>query len=157
MAIVTRKMKPEDMEAVVDLLSTWNMAPIQPRADVPDPRRSSIAIEHSFVAVDGARVVGVSSYFLLSEDCAETQNLAVHSDYRGKGVGYDLQRARLREMKERGITRVRTETDRPETISWYVEKFGYRIVGQSKKKHAFSLLDVDHWTVLELDLENYEM
>jgi hypothetical protein len=63
-----------------------------------------------------------------------------------------LQSARLDEMRRRGIRRVRTEADRPETIRWYVEMFGYRIVGTNPKKHAFSLEDVDFWTVLELDL-----
>jgi uncharacterized protein with GYD domain len=55
-------------------------------------------------------------------------------------------------MRERGIRTVRTETDRPETVRWYVERFGYRIVGTNPKKHAFSLAGVDYWTVLELDL-----
>ena len=41
---------------------------------------------------------------------------------------------------------------RPETIRWYVERFGYRIVGSNPKKHDFSLPGVDSWTVLELDL-----
>jgi hypothetical protein len=47
---------------------------------------------------------------------------------------------------------VRTETDRPDTVRWYVKRFGYRIVGTTPKKHAFSREDVDYWTVLELDL-----
>ncbi|MBI3223125.1 MAG: hypothetical protein HYZ46_08735 [Nitrosomonadales bacterium] len=55
-------------------------------------------------------------------------------------------------MKQHGISKVRTETDRPETIDWYIKKFGYRIVGTHRKKHDFSLPDVDFWTVLELDL-----
>ena len=55
-------------------------------------------------------------------------------------------------MRARGVKRVRTETDRPETIRWYVERFGYRIVGSNPKKHDFSLPEVDTWTVLELEL-----
>jgi hypothetical protein len=47
---------------------------------------------------------------------------------------------------------VRTETDRPATVRWYVRRFGYRVVGTNPKKHAFSLPDVAVWTVLELDL-----
>ncbi|MPM97535.1 hypothetical protein SDC9_144709 [bioreactor metagenome] len=56
-------------------------------------------------------------------------------------------------MRRRGIRRVRTEADRPETIHWYVDRFGYRIVGTAKKRHPFSRLDRDAWTVLELDLQ----
>ena len=58
----------------------------------------------------------------------------------------------LEEMKKKGITRVRTETDRPETIKWYIEKFGYRVIGKNPKKHIFSDPDIKEWTVLELDL-----
>ncbi len=72
--------------------------------------------------------------------------------YRGFGVGYRLQQARMAEKRDLGIRRIRTETDRAETISWYIRKFGYRKIGSNPKKHAFSLPDVDHWTVLELKL-----
>jgi len=57
-------------------------------------------------------------------------------------------------MKSRGIRQVLTETDRPEVVQWYVRKFGYRIAGTRRKKHAFSLPGVDHWTVLELSLRD---
>ncbi len=155
MGIVIRKMIPEDREDAVKLLSKWNMAPIKPTSEFPDPERSSINIENSFVAFDGKRIVGISSYIILSAELAETASLAVDPEYRGKGVGYKLQEARLKEMKEKRIKKVRTETDRPETIRWYIEKFGYKVVGNHKKKHSFSLLDVDCWTILVLDLENY--
>ncbi len=156
MQVQIRKMLPEDLDAAMELLSIWNMAPVSRSDEIPEPERESIIIENSFVAVHNNRIVGVSSYILLSEEEAETASLAVHPDYRGKGIGYRLQVARLDEMKRRGIKRVRTETDRPETIKWYIEKFGYRVVGKNKKKHPFSLAEVDYWTVLELDLQGYE-
>ena len=155
MDIHIRKMVPSDMEQAVALLARWNMAPMAASPECPDPERSGIAVANSFVAVDGERIVGVASYLMLGEGQAETASLAVDPDCKGAGVGYRLQRARLKEMKEKGVRRVRTETDRPETIRWYVDRFGYRVVGKNKKKHPFSLPDVDYWTVLELDLEHY--
>ncbi len=153
MDITLRKMRPADRDAVMRLLAHWGMAPQAPSATVPDPERSDIDLANAFVAEDGVRIVGVASYFILDAESAETASLAVDPDYRGARVGYALQQARLQEMRRRGIKRVRTETDRPDTIRWYIEKFGYRIIGHNPKKHAFSLPDVDHWTVLELDLE----
>jgi len=153
MDIIIRKMVLEDMEAVIGVLSRWNMAPVKPSPDNPEPERSSVNVENSFVAVEGSRVVGVSSYIVHSPEFAETASFAVDPGYTGKGIGYRLHAARLKEMREKGIKRVRTETDRPETIRWYVEKFGYKVTGKNKKKHSFSLPDVDYWTVLELDLE----
>ncbi len=143
------------MESVIDLLSKQNMAPMAPTPEIPEPERSSINVQNTFVALDGDIIVGVGSYIILSEGFAETASLAVDPDYQSKGIGYRLQRMRLKEMKEKGVRKVSTETDRPETMRWYIEKFGYKVVGKNKKKHPFSLPDVDYWTVLELDLENY--
>ena len=148
-----REMRPADVEDATAILDHWNMAPV---ADDLDAERSTIRVENSFVAVDDGDVVGVASFIVHDDELAETASLAVHPDYRGRGIGYRLQVARLRELRERGIRRVRTETDRPETIEWYVDRFGYERVGTNPKKHAFSLPDVDEWTVLRLDLDAWE-
>lgn len=147
-----RKMAPGDLAAVMALLAKWNMAPLQVSRDVPDPERDHVETDNTFVAVLQGQVVGVASYLPLDSRRAETASLAVDPEYIGCGIGQQLQQARLAEMRERGIRHVRTEADRPEVIRWYVEKFGYRITGSNLKKHAFSLADRDHWTVLELEL-----
>ena len=146
-------MRPEDRDPVMAILAHWNMAPVSPSAEIPHPERTGIEIDHSFVAIDGSRVVGVCSYILLSDAVAETASLAVHPEYKGSGAGYALQTARLAEMKSRGIKKVRTESDRPETIDWYIRKFGYKVVGRNRKKHPFGLKDIDYWTELEVDLK----
>lgn len=145
-----RKMRPDEVPAARAILEAWNMAP---REEEADAERSEIRVENSFVAEDDGRVVGTASYIVHGPEEAETASLAVDPDHRGRGIGARLQRARLEEMHDRGIRTVRTETDRPATIAWYVEKFGYEKVGTAPKKHDFSLEDVDEWTVLELDLE----
>lgn len=145
-----REMRPGDVDDAMAVLDHWNMAP---REGDPDAERSTIRVENSFVAVDDGAVVGVASFIVHDDELAETASLAVHPDYRGRGIGYRLQVARLLEMRARGIRRVHTETDRPETVEWYVERFGYERAGTNPKKHAFSLPDVDEWTVLELDLD----
>lgn len=148
-----RKMTPQDLPEVMELLERWSMAPTP---GVANAERSGIEIAHTFVAAnEDGRLVGVGSYLLLDQDTAETASLAVAPQVQGMGVGAMLQEARLQEMLARGIRRVRTETDRPETIAWYQRKFGYRVVGSNPKKHAFSLPDIDTWTVLELDLEQW--
>ncbi|PKO70524.1 MAG: N-acetyltransferase [Betaproteobacteria bacterium HGW-Betaproteobacteria-14] len=147
-----RKMLEGDVPACMAILEMWNMAPRQASEDNPDPERSSIDIANGFVAEAGGRIVGTCGYIVHNPGLAETASLAVDPSFKGGGVGYLLQKARLDEMRLRGIRIVRTETDRPDTIRWYVEKFGYRIVGTNPKKHDFSLPDADHWTVLELDL-----
>lgn len=144
-----RRMRPEDVPAAMAILETWNMAPDPDRENA---ERSGIVVENAFVAVVDGEIVGTAGWFALSDEVAETASLAVDPTYRGLGIGHRLQSARLDAMRERGFRRVRTETDRPATIRWYVEKFGYRKIGTNPKKHEFSLPDVDSWTVLELEL-----
>lgn len=147
-----RKMRPEDTAAVMDLLGQWNMAPIAASADVPVPERDHLELDNSFVATLRDRVVGVASYLQPEPTRAETASLAVAPDFLGCGIGYQLQLARLEEMRSNGIVHVRTESDRPEVIRWYIDKFGYRITGRQPKRHAFGRKDCDEWTILELDL-----
>ena len=150
--IEIRKMRPEEIDAAIGILALWNMAPVAPSAEYPDPERSGLSPDSTFVALAAGTVVGEASYILLSDGWAETASLAVEPAWRGKGVGEDLQRARLAELRALGIRHVRTEADRPETIAWYVRKFGYRVTGTAPKKHPFSLPDVARWTILTLDL-----
>lgn len=147
-----RKMRDDDLQVCMSILEGWNMAPRLPSVEIPNPERTGIDVANSFVAEIGGRVVGTCSYIIHSREFAETASLAVDPLFNSAGVGARLQRARLDELRRRGIRRVRTEADRPETILWYVKLFGYRIVGTNPKKHAFSREDVDCWTVLELDL-----
>lgn len=150
---VIRKMRPDDLNAAQAILAQWNMTPVAATAEIPDPERNDIELPNSFVAELEGRVVGIASYLIPEPRLAETCGLAVDPDYLGCGIGYLLQEARLEEIRRRGLTRVITETDRPEVIHWYMEKFGYRHEGIRKKKPPYlGLTDCDHWTVLELSL-----
>lgn len=151
--IEIRKMRAEDRVAALQILESWNMKPRPPSAQVSNPERSELNVANSFVAVHQDRVVGVASYIMLTDEYAETASLAVHKDYLGCNIGRRLQQARLDEMRACGVSRVRTESDRASVIDWYQRVFGYRIIGTNPKKHDFGSSDVDHWTVLELDLQ----
>ncbi|MCC6946505.1 MAG: GNAT family N-acetyltransferase [Bradyrhizobiaceae bacterium] len=150
--VVIRKMHEDDRPRVMELLSFWNMAPRAASPEIPDPERSSLIVEHTFIAIADGTLVGVASYILHGNGFAETASLAVDKAWLGTKVGERLQTIRLIEMQTRGVVRVRTEADRPEVIDWYIRKFGYRIAGTARKKHDFGLSSVDHWTVLELNL-----
>ena len=154
--VVIRRMQESDRPAAMSILSHWNMAPRPPSADVPDPERSALLVETSFVATADDVVVGVASYILHADRLAETASLAVAPAWLGSLVGEQLQNARLMELQARGVERVRTESDRREVVDWYVRKYGYRVVGTAPKKHSFGLGNVHHWTVLELDLRSWK-
>ncbi len=150
--VLIRKMQSEDMATAIALLAQWNMAPVQASTFIPQPERDHLELENTFVAILQGKLVGVASWLRINATSAETASLAVDREFIGCGIGQKLQEARIAEMRSKGIVQVRTEADRPDIIRWYMDKFGYRIVGTNKKKHAFSLVEQDCWTVLELEL-----
>ncbi len=152
MAVHIRKMVDSDRADVTRLLAHWNIAPLAPSKDVPEPERTELIVENTHVAVDGARIVGVISFIQRSPTLGEGASFVLDPDYRGQGIGEQLGDASRQEMYERGIRRSRSEADRPETIRWLLHR-GHRIVGTVPKRHAFGAADVDHWTCFEIDLE----
>ena len=70
-----RKMIPEDLPWVMEILDRWSMGPTPAIANA---ERSGIEIEHTFIAEDeDGRLVGVGSYLLHGGEVAETASLAV--------------------------------------------------------------------------------
>src|SRR4051812_15130379 len=119
-------MREADVAQAVRILAEWNMAPAPASAERPEAEIAGIPVQNGFVAEGEAGIVGLASYVLLGSEQAQTEILAVHPKWLGRGIGALLQGARLAEMKSRGIRFVRTEADRPDVIDWYVRKFGYR-------------------------------
>ena len=151
--VTIRKMREPDLARVIEILSHWGLAPREPSADCLEVESTGLDQPGApIVALVKDQIVGSASYILHGHRRAETGSLAVDPAWRGTGIGAQLQQARLAELKALGIEEVFTETDRPEVAAWYVRKFGYRVTGTRRKKHAFSRADVDHWTVLTLDL-----
>ena len=153
MTVSIRPMRADDLDQVLQLLVRWNIAPQLPTAEMPDPERTSIIIGNTFVAEDAGQIVGVRSFIQLTTTEAEGASMAVHPAYQRLGLGKALALAGWRVMWERGIRKIRSETDRPEVVEWLIRHYGYRIVGTAPKRQPFGTMDVDHWTVLELDLD----
>lgn len=151
--VFIRKMRLEDTASAMALLAQWNMAPVQASASIPQPERDRLELDNTFVAILQDKLVGVASWLRIDATRAETASLAVDRKFIGTTVGQKLQEARLAEMRGKGIVVVRTEADRPKVIRWYINKFGYRIVGTNRKRHAFGSPEQDSWTVLELLLD----
>ena len=154
--VTLRKLSDGDLPRVIEILSLWNMAPVAPTESVPMPETTGLEPDRTTLAIVQQNIVGVASYIVLEKGWAETTSLAVDPAWLGHRIGEKLQIARLKEMKMIGIQNVKTECDRPEVIAWYIRKFGYRIAGTSPKKHDFCRHDVDHWTVLNLDLRKWQ-
>lgn len=148
-SVTIQKARPEDRDAILAVMRPWNMH------HVPSPEMRSIDLARFFVARIDGRVVGAAGYEILPDGQGKTTLLGVLPEFTGRGIGYALQDARLRDMARIGVERVTTNADRPDTIRWYKRLFGYREIGTLEKLHSFGDPEIDRWTTLQMDLKAY--
>lgn len=138
-----------DLRDILAVMETANMHHV-PSAEMPE-----LDLGCFFVAKAGGRVVGAAGYKVISSGEAKTTLMAVLPECRGMGIGKALQEARMLELARKGVRTLRTNADVPETIEWYKRHFGYRETGKVRKVHEFGRPDIDEWTSLETDLEDW--
>ena len=149
MEFIVEKATPEDRLDIINVLTPWNLHKI------PSPEAKEIDFDFFYVAKVLGKIVGVSGYMILSDSVGETRSLAVYPEFQGSGIGRALQDIRLEAMRKCGVKKVITYTDRVETITWYKKHYDYVQTGRVDKKSIHGLKDIDFWTKLELDLDNY--
>ena len=137
-----------DREAILAVMRPANMH------HVPSAEMGELELSRFFVARVEGRIVGAGGYELVAPRRGKTTLLAVLPEYRGMGIGAQLQEARLDAMRKAGVDTVVTNADRPPTIDWYKRAYGYREVGRLAKVVPFGDPSVGEWTTLELDLRN---
>ncbi|MCM8820720.1 MAG: GNAT family N-acetyltransferase [Candidatus Omnitrophica bacterium] len=148
--IIIRKATDKDKPVIFRLLKQANMHYI------PSPEMPSLTYENYFVAQVKRKVVGFCGYKILDTNTAKTELMVVDRRYRNRGIGYQLQVHRMKDMLNKGIQKLITNTDHPETIAWYKKHFGYVEVGKLKKLHRFGTPDIEYWTTLEVDLKRWK-
>ena len=144
---VIEQAREEDLEAIIAVLQTANMH------HVPSPEMPELDCACFFVARRQGGVIGAAGYKVISPAEGKTTLMAVLPEYRRYGIGRALQEERMLALARRGIVRLTTNADIPETIAWYKKHFGYREVGKLPKIHPFGRPDVQEWTTLETDLQ----
>lgn len=77
------------------------------------------------LAVDGVLPVGTCRLYIVDEETAKIERVAVIKEYRGKGVGSQMILEAEKWLKEKGIKRV-VITSRDEAVGFY-EKIGYTV------------------------------
>lgn len=146
---VIERASPEELGDILQVMQPWNMH------HVPSPEMENLDLTCMFVARVDGQVVGAGGYKLLSGRRGKTTLMAVLPEFAGAGIGRALQDARLQAMASAGVATVTTNADRPDSIRWYKEHYGYKEVGTFKKRHSFGSSEVDTWTTLEMDLESW--
>jgi 3-keto-5-aminohexanoate cleavage enzyme len=149
MNYILRKATQNDKQAILDVMKVWNMH------HIPSLEMEELDLDSFFVVCDNDKIVGACGYKIVSKEDGKTTLLAVYPEFQGSGIGKELQDKRLEAMYKQGVKRVLTNADHTSTILWYKKHFGYKEVGRLKKIISFGLEDVNYWTTLELDLQEY--
>jgi len=130
-------------EEILRLMKPFNMHRV-PSLEMPE-----LELDKFFLAIIDGNIVGAAGYKMISDTEGKTTLMAVDPKYSGQGIGLELQRMRMNEMKTLGATSIVTNADRPKSIAWYKKHFGYQEVGTIPKIHSFGWEGVDHWTTLK--------
>lgn len=133
----------------LNILRYWNMH------HIPSVEMEDFNFECYYVAKVENKIVGLSGYKILNKEQGKTTLLVVLPEYLGSGIGKALQLKRLEVMYKKGIKSVITNSDRKETIVWYKKHFEYKEIGKIKKLISFGENNVDYWTTLEMNLDEY--
>uniref|UniRef100_Q3AS14 N-acetyltransferase domain-containing protein n=1 Tax=Chlorobium chlorochromatii (strain CaD3) TaxID=340177 RepID=Q3AS14_CHLCH len=143
------KASQHDYADILDIMQYWNMH------HIPSVEMEELDLSCFFVARISNIIGGAGGYKVLSQKTGKTTLLGIRPEFLGMGIGKSLQEAMLVAMFNAGVKHVITNTDRTETILWYKKHYGYYEIGQLKKQCDFSLSDVDSWTTLEMNLEEF--
>ncbi len=143
------KAASRDIDDIYKILKLWNMH------YVPSSEVEKLDLSCFFVAKNNNQIVGVCGYKMRSKKIGSTLLLAVYPEYQGFKIGHALQEKRLEVMYGLGVKKVITNTDRADTVLWYKKNFNYYEVGKLKKTCIFGVKDINYWTTLEMDLDEY--
>lgn len=152
-----------DHDAILELMAHWNMQHV-PSAEVEElylPGFNVVRAAHDDLATGGGAdggpapgaLIAACGHKLIAPGRGKNTLFAVHPRWRGHGLGHRLMDSALLALRRAGARTVLTNTDRPQSVAWYRDCYGYRIIGRLPKLMDFGDSAVDHWTTLELDLD----
>ncbi len=89
--------------------------------------RSYLSDSWSFVAKDSGVIIAASVVKPVTEQLAEIFNVSVYPDFQGRGIGSELLRFALSQLKERRVKRVELGTGSFGYQLSYYQRLGFRV------------------------------
>jgi len=131
-----RRMREADLPEVrtIEALSFSN--PWSENTFRGEIQNTSISFPMVVVQKPGDRVVGYIIYWHIRED-VQVNNVAVHPDFRGRGIGEALMRHVIDRVRENGATFMTLEvrTSNAAAVTLY-KKLGFEILGTRKNYYT---------------------
>jgi len=125
-------MKDADLPAVQEIESLSFSNPWSDSTFRGEIQNKGISFPMIIVRPQDGRVVGYIMYWQIGDE-VQINNVAVHPDFRGKGIGEAAMRLVLKEVREKGATFATLEVrvSNATAVRLY-EKMGFKILGTRK-------------------------
>lgn len=157
--------RDSDHDAILELMAHWNMQHV-PSVEVEElylPGFNVVRPAHDGLATSGGAyatpapgaLVAACGHKLIAPGRGKNTLFAVHPRWRGQGLGHQLMDSALLALRRAGARTVLTNTDRPQSVAWYRDCYGYHIIGRLKKLMDFGDCSIPFWTTMELDLDAF--
>lgn len=122
-SIIVRKMELRDVDSVVDIEKNCFPIPWTKNSFITEITKNKLA--RYCVAEVGGKVAAYGGMWLVIDE-AHITNIAVHSKYRGKGVGKKVVEGLIEEGKKINISKMTLEVRRSNLIAQELyKKFGF--------------------------------
>ncbi len=131
-----RRMKVEDLVEVRTIEASCFSNPWSENTFRGEIQNTSVSFPLVVIEKPAERVAGYIIYWLIGED-VQINNVAVHPDFRGQGIGEALMRHVIGKVREKGATFVTLEVRPSNTpaVTLY-KKLGFEILGVRKNYYT---------------------
>ncbi len=131
-----RRMKASDLPEVRSIETMSFSNPWSETTFRGEIQNTQISFPMVVVQRPGERVIGYIIFWQIGED-VQINNIAVHPDFRGKGIGEALMRYAIAKVKERGATFVTLEVrvSNGSAVRLY-KKLGFEVLGVRKNYYT---------------------
>jgi ribosomal-protein-alanine N-acetyltransferase len=128
MEVIIRPMTEDDIDEVMEIEKLSFATPWSREAFVGEVTKNSCA--RYIVAEVDKKVVGYAGFWVVLDE-GHITNIAVHPEYRGKGIGSRLMEGLIDLAKKNGITSMTLEVRESNLVAQNLyKKFGFKVLGR---------------------------
>lgn len=131
MDVIIRPMRKEDVEEVLEIEKLSFSTPWSKEAFISEVTKNSCA-KYIVAEVDN-KIVGYGGFWVVVDE-GHITNIAVHPEYRSKGIGSKIMEGLIDLAKKNGITAMTLEVRESNITAQHLyAKYGFRQLGRRKR------------------------
>jgi [ribosomal protein S18]-alanine N-acetyltransferase len=131
-----RRMRKGDLPEVLEIEGLSFSGPWSENTFLGEIQNTSVSFPLVVVKKPGERVVGYIIFWQVRDD-VQINNIAVHPDFRGRGIAESLMRVVIDKVRREGATFMTLEVRRSNTAAAALyKKLGFEVLGTRKNYYT---------------------